>query len=469
MALHPPSAYLIDVCSGSGMLGVAVKCALDGRARVLAYIERESYAAAVVVARMEDKTLDPAPVWDDVHSATSGDFLAFVEGFRPLILCAGYPCQPFSVAGRRVGKDDPRHLWPSIARLIAATKPECVFLENVPGHLRLGFDDVRRDLEGQGYRVAAGLFGASEVGASHRRIRLFILALAQEPASSGRRWGGDHGSPGRGKRQVEVGGLRSALAVTDLGRFDQDDQELPREPQPHSARCRRGFLADSEDPNGRTGEPEGEGEAGEWGGGSRSIGGDMANAADSGFVAVRTPPRDHGQLDQGDKELANPSSGGLGVLRKPPEGDGQPHGGDEALADTNESGFCVARKSTTGHEDPSHRNDASGSVEGMADPCSEGFQNCEQSGTPDEGRGPHETASQFCRPLFAPGANDSRWPEILKREPSLAPCLESDIRGVADGMATSVRQDRLRLTGNGVVPLATAYAFVSLAAVLLDD
>ena len=108
---------------------------------------------------------------------------------------AGYPCQPFSVAGRRLGAADPRHLWPHVARIVGEVEPPFVFLENVAHHLRLGFPEVAGDLVGLGYRLAAGLFTAAEVGAPHRRERLFILAHREgdarrrpSAAAGRRRW-----------------------------------------------------------------------------------------------------------------------------------------------------------------------------------------------------------------------------------------------------------------------------------------
>lgn len=91
---------------------------------------------------------------------------------------AANPCQPFSLAGNRLGADDPRHLWPHVARIVREIAPEWCFFENVRGHVSLGLRDVRCELEEMGYRVKAGIFTASEVGAPHERARLFILAHA---------------------------------------------------------------------------------------------------------------------------------------------------------------------------------------------------------------------------------------------------------------------------------------------------
>ena len=96
------------------------------------------------------------------------------------VLTAGYPCQPFSLAGARLGEDDPRHLWPSIAEGIGVLRPAHVLLENVRGHLSLGFDQVLHDLYLLGYAVSWTILSAGSIGACHRRERLFIYARPTE-------------------------------------------------------------------------------------------------------------------------------------------------------------------------------------------------------------------------------------------------------------------------------------------------
>lgn len=118
--------------------------------------------------------LDVAPIWTDVKTFPCEEFRGKVD-----ILVAGYPCQPFSLAGKRKGQDDPRHLWPFIQRAVAVIQPHYCFFENVAGHLTLGFKDVCHDLGELGYEIAAGLFTAAEVGAPHERKRLYILAHSQ--------------------------------------------------------------------------------------------------------------------------------------------------------------------------------------------------------------------------------------------------------------------------------------------------
>lgn len=92
------------------------------------------------------------------------------------IITAGFPCQPFSLAGQRKGADDPRHLWPFIAEAIGEIRPRYVLLENVRGLLTMGVDVVLGALVGMGYDTRHGLVRASDAGAPHQRARLFILA-----------------------------------------------------------------------------------------------------------------------------------------------------------------------------------------------------------------------------------------------------------------------------------------------------
>lgn len=92
------------------------------------------------------------------------------------VLTGGYPCQPFSLAGRRGGVTDERHLWPHVAAAVGVLRPRLGVFENVPGHLTLGFEQVLRDLHLLGYDVTWTILRASDVGAAHRRARLFIFA-----------------------------------------------------------------------------------------------------------------------------------------------------------------------------------------------------------------------------------------------------------------------------------------------------
>lgn len=141
-----------------------------------AFVEWEDWPRAVLVAAQRAGYFAPAPIWDDLRSFDARPFHGAFD-----IVLAGYPCQPFSAAGKRSGADDPRHLWPEVARVVAECRPEWVFLENVPGHVTLGLETVLRELWDMGYTPAAGLFSAAEVGAPHQWMRIFILAHTGGP------------------------------------------------------------------------------------------------------------------------------------------------------------------------------------------------------------------------------------------------------------------------------------------------
>lgn len=160
----------LSLCAGVGGIDLGLAAAIPGF-RTVCYVEREAFCAAILAARMADGALDDAPIWDDLSTFDATAWRGAVD-----LVTAGYPCQPFSEAGRRKGKEDPRHLWPHVARIIAECRPAYAFLENVPGHVSLGLRDVCADLRQMGYHVSAGIFSAAECGAPHLRKRLFILA-----------------------------------------------------------------------------------------------------------------------------------------------------------------------------------------------------------------------------------------------------------------------------------------------------
>jgi DNA (cytosine-5)-methyltransferase 1 len=122
---------------------------------------------------MEESALDPAPIWDDLATFDGAAWRGSVD-----IISAGFPCQPFSAAGKKRGKADDRWLWPLIADTIDAVRPSRVFLENVPGLVKHGLVDVLSSLDEMGFNAEWGMFRASEVGAPHKRERFFLLAYS---------------------------------------------------------------------------------------------------------------------------------------------------------------------------------------------------------------------------------------------------------------------------------------------------
>ena len=171
---NPKQLTVLSLCSGYGGLELGLSRALENPLRVVA-VEVEAYALANLVAKAEEGKLAIEALYPDLRTFPAERF----RGCFDFVL-AGYPCQPFSVAGKRAGTDDPRHLWPHISRIIEAIQPVFGFFENVPGHLTLGFPEVYRSLRDMGYSVEAGLFSAKECGLNHDRERLYILANSKK-------------------------------------------------------------------------------------------------------------------------------------------------------------------------------------------------------------------------------------------------------------------------------------------------
>jgi len=152
-----------SLCSGAGGLDLAVEQVFG--AETAWHCEIDDAASKVLAHR-----------WPDVpnhRDLTTTDWSA-VEPVD--ILTGGYPCQPFSHAGKRKGTDDERHIWPDVREAIRRLRPRYTFLENVAGHRSLGFDRVLGDLAEDGLHVRWTSVRASDVGAPHQRERLFILA-----------------------------------------------------------------------------------------------------------------------------------------------------------------------------------------------------------------------------------------------------------------------------------------------------
>lgn len=203
-----------SLCTGYGGLDIAVKSVFGGE---LGWWSDISDAAIKVMSHHH-------PDVDNIGDLTLVDWstVPYVD-----ILTAGYPCQPFSNAGKRRGIDDPRHIWPWIATCVGTVRPRIVVLENVAAHLRRGFDVVSAELASMGYRVAFGVVSAAEAGAPHLRKRLFIVA---EDADS--KFGGEwrfsaSGQTEGGGSWSDVGG-RSRTPIADTYRTGLEGSESAR-------------------------------------------------------------------------------------------------------------------------------------------------------------------------------------------------------------------------------------------------
>jgi len=162
---------IVEMCAGYGGIGLGLRRIFGEKLRTIAYSEIEASPCELLLTRMEEGQLEPAPIWTDLKSFPWQDFNGLVS-----ILVAGYPCQPFSSAGARKGKDDPRHLFPYILEGVKSMRPTLCLFENVEGHITLGLSSVISSLEEIGYECSFCVCSASEVGAPHQRKRIFLMA-----------------------------------------------------------------------------------------------------------------------------------------------------------------------------------------------------------------------------------------------------------------------------------------------------
>ncbi|MDB5445674.1 MAG: DNA-cytosine methyltransferase [Phenylobacterium sp.] len=334
------SLNCISLCTGGGGLDLGVELAIPS-ARAVCLVEREAFAVAHLVDAMRAGLLAPAALWSDVRTFRGRPWRGLVDG-----VFGGIPCQPHSLAGKRLGADDERDLWADARRIVVQSGAWWVLIENVEGMLTSGGGQrVWRDLGRLGFAREVGLFRASEIRASQGRPRVFILGVAD----------GRHGRQ-PGGRQHDGRAIARCEARSDR----------------HDADRRHPALAHS----GGAGLPD---------------------------------PEQPGQPGQAERGLEPRST--AAELRRPP----------------------VVRA-------------VGGERDGRAGQPGPGPAGRAPVGRPDEG------------PLFPPGPADlDAWRALLVGRPDLEPAVRRGADGLAD------RVDRLRMLGNGVVPLQAAYALRTLA------
>jgi DNA (cytosine-5)-methyltransferase 1 len=187
----------LDLFSGIG--GFALAARMVGGIETVGFCEVDPWAQKVLA-----KNFPGVPIHDNVKTLDPDNY-GTIE-----LITGGYPCQPFSSAGKRRGAEDDRHLWPELLRILGHLRPRWALCENVAGHITMGLDEVLSDLEGIGYSAQAIIIPACAIGAQHRRDRVWILAHAvrgkrkMERNSPGSRWEPKQ-IEGNGIRQIEMG------------------------------------------------------------------------------------------------------------------------------------------------------------------------------------------------------------------------------------------------------------------------
>lgn len=422
-------ANIVSLCTGVGMLDEAVRLGAEQlgiRTRLAMCAEWEAYAAACLRSRMEDESMEPAPIWCGDLGGLDCRFLQGLVG----ILCAGLPCQPYSVAGRQEGKADARS-WgdgdgpiPHFLRIVSECQPAVVFIENVPpfvtgirdqrtGRLNYPFRDVGSVLCRMGYVCEKPLFLTAEaVGASHRRERVFILAHIPSK------------------------------------RFQWNTKQYGESIEPAQQPSRRNDA-------GGTGEDVGNADARR----RRQQGnGGIQNRIDSAGSHMGHTERNSGEARIGEREQQEPGLATKGADRRSEElaNAGRASGNAEQL---DESRQGLRRQSPEANAQWIGARSGAMDVDGvgLADSVGEGSQGGERRTSNAQ----FPATERSGQSLFAPGPT-ADWGSIPEQ---VWPAIESGFRVLVDGMAVVVdagRADQLRCGGNGVVAIQGAVAFIEL-------
>ena len=161
----------LDVCAGSG-IGSAVWRALGGR--TVCYVEKDAYCQRLLQVRMRDGLIDDGPLWSDLLDFDGRPWRGLVD-----FMFGGIPCQPWSVAGKGRGEADERDLWPAFRRVLREVGPTFALIENVSGILIRGLPRILGELAEDGYDAEWAVLAAQDVGAPHRRERVWIIAYPE--------------------------------------------------------------------------------------------------------------------------------------------------------------------------------------------------------------------------------------------------------------------------------------------------
>jgi len=167
---------ILDLFSGLG--GFSLGLERTGHFKTIAFCDNDKFSKLIL-----DKHWKGVKVYNDVREITKEKFKE--DGIEfPDIITGGFPCQPFSVAGKQKGTSDDRHLWPEMFRIIQEFTPRWVIGENVKGLTNIQdgvvFETVCTDLESEGYEVQPFIIPAAGVGAPHRRERVWIVAVRED-------------------------------------------------------------------------------------------------------------------------------------------------------------------------------------------------------------------------------------------------------------------------------------------------
>ena len=207
----------VDLCSGIG--GFALGFEWAELSKPVLFCDIEPWSRQILAKHWPD-----VPIAEDVKELANDP-----DGLIPDcdILTAGYPCQPFSLAGERRGTEDDRHIWPYIFSIIQSKRPSWCVFENVYGHVSMGLDEVLSDLEGESYAARAFIVPACAVDAPHRRDRVFIICrnVGNTENERYKQWS-DAEREGAENKQEQRLGVRSEPSGSGEDVADTDSERL---------------------------------------------------------------------------------------------------------------------------------------------------------------------------------------------------------------------------------------------------
>ncbi len=268
---------VLDLFSGIGGFSLGLEWA---GMETIAMCEKDKFCRQVLAKHWPDITIH-----EDIRKLDGREYKNAVD-----VVCGGFPCQPFSVAGKQLGKEDDRHLWPEMLRVIKESAPAWVIGENVSGFVSMALDDVCLDLEAEGYEVQSFVIPACAVEAHHRRDRCWIVAYSDENDRRRRvapltRTAHTDGTSERRSRQSLEGSSEGMANANELRLEEHGHRE------PENARQGSENLADTHP--SRKLQPQGsEQEVRRWIGDSRE---DVANPNDTRAQGSKKP-RSHEEV-----------------------------------------------------------------------------------------------------------------------------------------------------------------------------
>jgi len=148
--------------------------------RTVCAVEWEEYPASILCARQNEGLLPPFPIWDDVRTFDGTEWRGIVD-----VISGGFPCQDISVAGNGDGLEGERSgMWHEMSRIIGEVRPQFTFVENSPMLVARGLERILADLTAMGYDSRWGVISASDIGANHKRERIWIVSKLMGNANS---------------------------------------------------------------------------------------------------------------------------------------------------------------------------------------------------------------------------------------------------------------------------------------------